>query len=253
MGIIGGKLAAYLLKASQNVSRWYYGGESKLMDGSSYAGRSKMEVLLGSGIWSHIKDRSVLDFGCGFGDEVIEIASHGAAHAVGLDIDKAYLEVARTKVNNLPCKFVSQTNEKFDVIFSIDAFEHYNDPDGVLRQMANLLKPDGKVIISFGPTWYHPLGGHLFSIFPWCHLVFSEQALIRLHPNFIVNRARNFQDFGLNQMTVHRFIRTVEESSPFRFEKFEAVPIRALKPITNRLTREFTTSIVRCVLELKDN
>jgi hypothetical protein len=29
-----------------------------------------------------------------------------------------------------------------------------------------MLKPDGKVIVSFGPRWYHPKGGH-FPLFVW--------------------------------------------------------------------------------------
>jgi hypothetical protein len=49
----------------------------------------------------------------------------------------------------------------------------------ILEIMYGLLKPDGRVMLCFGPIWYHPLGGHLFSVFPWAHLVFSEAALIQ--------------------------------------------------------------------------
>ncbi len=41
--------------------------------------------------------------------------------------------------------------------------------------------PHGAVYASFGPTWYHPLGGHLFSVFPWAHPIFSEKEPIRQH------------------------------------------------------------------------
>ncbi len=50
--------------------------------------------------------------------------------------------------------------------------------------MNTLLQPAGEVLVSFGPTWYHPLGGHLFSVFPWAHLIFSEKALIRWRSTF---------------------------------------------------------------------
>lgn len=36
--------------------------------------------------------------------------------------------------------------------------------------------------------------------------------------------------------------------SPFRFAEFEAVPIRRLRPLADRLTREVTTATVRCKL-----
>ncbi len=49
-------------------------------------------------------------------------------------------------------------------------------------------------------------------------------------------------------MTISRFIRLVE-ASPLRFASFELLPIRPLRLIANRLTREFTTAAVRCVLE----
>jgi len=52
---------------------------------------------------------------------------------------------------------------------------------------------------------------------------------------------------GLNQMTTKRFIRLVE-ASPLRFASFELAPIRKLRLLHNRLTREFTTSAVRCQL-----
>ena len=74
--------------------------------------------------------------------------------------------------------FGTSTNELADVIVSVDAFGAFSDPAEVLRVMDRLLKPSGEVFISFGPTWYHPLGGHLFSVFPWAHLLFAEEALI---------------------------------------------------------------------------
>jgi hypothetical protein len=48
-------------------------------------------------------------------------------------------------------------------------------------------------------------------------------------------------------MTVRHFESIVAESD-FKFAEFEPIPIRKLKPIANRLTREFTTAIVRCKL-----
>ena len=52
---------------------------------------------------------------------------------------------------------------------------------------------------------------------------------------------------GLNQMTIARFEALVA-NSPLRFASLELVPIRQLRRFHNRLTREFTTTIVRCRL-----
>ncbi len=48
-------------------------------------------------------------------------------------------------------------------------------------------------------------------------------------------------------MTIRRFERIVAQS-PFELADCETVPIRKLKRLSNRLTREFTTAIVRCKL-----
>lgn len=53
---------------------------------------------------------------------------------------------------------------------------------------------------------------------------------------------------GLNQMTV-RHVEKLVAGTPFRLAHLEVVPIRKVRPVANRLTRECTTSIVRCVLE----
>ncbi|MEP6741917.1 MAG: hypothetical protein ABJB61_05415 [bacterium] len=109
------------------------------------------------------------------------------------------------------------------------------------------LSDDVCVIAAFGPTWYHPLGGHLFSVFPWSHLIFTEKALIRWRSDFKTDGAARFSEVegGLNQMTIRRFERLVAESE-FTFLEFEAVPIRKLRPLANRLTCEFLTAMVRC-------
>ena len=101
----------------------------------------------------------------------------------------------------------------------------------------------------FWPTWYHPLGGHLFSVFPWAHLVFTEASLIRWRSDFKTDGATRFceAEGGLNQMTIRRF-RSIVAESDFKFAEFEPVPIRKLRIIANRVTREFTTAIVRCKL-----
>jgi hypothetical protein len=110
-------------------------------------------------------------------------------------------------------------------------------------------KPAGEVLVSFGPTWRHPLGGHLFSVFPWAHLMFSEQALIRWRSTFKTDGATRFSEVagGLNRMTIAKFERLIADS-PLQFASLELVPIKKLRPFHNRVTREFTTAVVRCRL-----
>jgi len=247
MGLIGGKFGYELLRRVGGT------GENGRCDGSAYEGKSKLQVLLGPQIWDDIKNRVVIDFGCGSGEEAVEIAIRGARRVIGIDVrDNALNEAYARAVNagvEERCTFVRNTSERADVILSIDAFEHFSDPAGVLKKMRLIMKDDGCVIAAFGPTWYHPLGGHLFSVFPWSHLLFTERALIRWRSDFKSDGAKSFGEVegGLNQMTIARFKNTILESD-FRFSAFEAIPIRRLRRLANRFTQEFTTAIVRCKL-----
>ncbi|HKG97472.1 MAG TPA: class I SAM-dependent methyltransferase [Pyrinomonadaceae bacterium] len=247
MGVIGGDFGYRLLR------RISADGETGYCDGSVYHGVSKLEKLLGERIWEETKDKVVIDFGCGDGDDAVELAERGARKVIGIDIREHALakatQTAAARGVAERCTFGTQTDEKADVIVSLDAFEHFADPAAILRVMRNLVKDEGCLIAAFGPTWYHPLGGHLFSPFPWAHLLFTEKSLIRWRSDFKTDGATRFceAEGGLNQMTIRRFKALVDESD-FKFEEFEAVPVRRVPRLANRLTQEFTTAIVRCKL-----
>jgi len=247
IGFIGGDLAYRLLR------RVGARAATEACSGAAYAGGSKLESLFGSGIWAEVAGKTVIDFGCGTGHEMIEAVQHGAGRAIGIDVRRKVLDLAvrearRAGVSDR-CAFATHTDEKADVIFAIDGFEHYDDPEQILRIMRDLIRPGGRVFITFGPPWLHPLGGHLFSVFPWAHLIFTEKALIRWRSDFKSDGATRFREVegGLNQMTVRRFARLLARSD-FEIETFETVPIRRLRWLFNRLTREFLTSVVRCTL-----
>ena len=246
MGVLGGELGYRLLRRLQKVSP---GNDVT----TAYDGRSKMEVFFGPEIWRELSDKTVLDFGCEAGVEAIDMAQHGVPRVIGLDIREEPLASARAAAKEAgvenACTFTTQTDEKVDVIVSLDAFEHFGDPLAMLGKMRRLLKDDGYILTCFGPTWYHPLGGHGFSIFPWAHLVFTESVLMRWYREDSGRPGQRFNEVagGLNQLTVKQFEKIVAQSE-FKFESIEAVPIRKLKPFANKLTREFTTAVVKCKL-----
>jgi SAM-dependent methyltransferase len=228
-------------------------GAPDCCSGRAYEGKSKLAVLMGDEFFARIAGKVVIDFGCGEGAEAVEMAGKGAKRVIGIDIREDLLQAARQKaisrgVQN-SCLFVSSTNELADIVVSVDAFEHFADPTGILRIMNTLLQPAGEVFVSFGPTWYHPLGGHVFSIFPWAHLIFSERALIRWRSTFNTDGATRFSEVagGLNQMSIAKFEELIA-GSPLRFASLDLPPIRKLQRFNNRFTREFTTAIVRCRL-----
>jgi SAM-dependent methyltransferase len=247
VGIVGGTFGYWLLRLISPR------GEGARLNGSAYESGVKLNHLLGPHVWKEVEGKTVISFGCGQGADLIECARRGARKAIGVDIREGVLEkacqAARQAGVSDRCQFTTKAEEKADLIISINAFEHFDNPAEILRVMRSLLKEDGYVITAFGPTWYHPLGGHLFSVFPWAHLIFTEKALLRWRADFKADGATRFAEVGggLNQMTISRFEQIVRESQ-FRFESFETVPITRLRRVSNRFTRELFTSYVRCRL-----
>jgi SAM-dependent methyltransferase len=226
--------------------------EPATMNGAAYAGKSKLRVLLGDEVMLELcRARRVIDFGCGDGAESVELAMYGAS-VIGVDVREEALARARVRAAAAGvasrCAFTT-TPKPADAIVSIDAFEHFDEPASILQTMWSMLRPGGKAYVSFGPTWYHPLGGHLFSVFPWAHLLFSEAALCAWRSHIRSDGATRFREVegGLNQMTIGRFEQLVHDS-PFILETLEYIPIRAARRMHCRVTREWTTAVVRAVL-----
>lgn len=249
-GFVGGAVAHSLLKrlgrpAVTDLNR----------EPSAYCERSKLDVLLGDELWSRLPGARVLDFGCGLGKEVVELAAAGAREVIGFDIRPEMLDRARGEAERAGvvdrCRFVAEASTAGDVdlVVTVDTFEHFADPAGALAAMAAMVRPGGHILIAFGPPWFHPLGGHLFSVFPWAHVVFTERALLRWRADFKSDGARTFSEVsgGLNQMTVARF-RQILGTSGLEVLRLETLPIRRLQRFHSRLTEELTTSVVRAVV-----
>jgi len=220
-----------------------------LGESTAYVGRSKLRANIPEDWLERLTGKVVADFGCGEGLECREL-SHIADQVIGVDIEENARRAAKqNNCENSNVEICETLRENVDAILTIDSFEHFAEPAGVLELMKSKLKRGGCIIFSFGPTWYHPLGGHLFSFFPWSHLVFSESTLCRWRANFRDDGATKFSEVegGLNKMTIARFEKLVRRSG-LEVKELLTVPIRKFRWAHSHLTREFTTSVVRGVI-----
>jgi len=232
---------------------WMYADDPDHLNGRAYEGHSKLEVLLGPGLFHKTRGKTVIDFGCGYGDQTIELAKHGAKLVIGLDIREEVLAAARRKASWMAnVRFLTPQQcppGLADFVISLDSFEHFENPSSMLDLINDLLRPGGRLLSSFGPPWKHPFGGHTFSAFPWAHMLFSESALVGWYnkvKNQAISRVEEVSG-GLNRMTVGRFEELVR-ASKFTQASITPVPIRKLRLFHNPLTREFTTAVVKCQL-----
>ena len=205
-----------------------------------------------------ITNKTVLDFGCGWGRQSVAMALIGTKRVVGVDIqalDKAR-ELARERQCEGKLTFVHQippeTRGTFDVVLSCSSFEHFEDPVGVLRQMCEAAKPGGSVIISFAEPWYSPHGSHMnfFTKLPYVNLLFFEEAVMKVRSNFRQDGALRYEDVegGLNRMTVAKFERIIQGSG-MQMDFFRCYPVKGM-PWVERLPvlRELLVASVACVL-----
>lgn len=266
-GLIGGKFGTWLLTRCAAPA-----AQSDMIAGLPAGGcvddTPRLSSLFGERFSLSVKGSTVLDYGCGYGRTVVSLAKSDAGFTIGLDIRESVLQAGRMLVQQEKvgerCLFINVNDtgaiasfkERIDVIVSIDGFEHYAEPEAVLRQMRQLLRPGGVAYISFGPPWWHPYGSHLtfMGVPPWSHVFFKEETILTLRAQYRSDGARRFEDVegGLNRMTIARFERLVRASG-FQVNEMDLIPIRGTKLLgRNRWGREIFTSIVRASLVKPD-
>ncbi|MDH3985853.1 MAG: bifunctional 2-polyprenyl-6-hydroxyphenol methylase/3-demethylubiquinol 3-O-methyltransferase UbiG [Gammaproteobacteria bacterium] len=104
-----------------------------------------------------LKDRKVIDIGCGGGLLTEGMAKRGA-QVIGIDMGKAPLTIARLHQHEsgLDIDYRQITAEQmaatesgsFDTVTCLEMLEHVPDPAAVIAACAQLIKDDGRVFLS---------------------------------------------------------------------------------------------------------
>jgi 2-polyprenyl-3-methyl-5-hydroxy-6-metoxy-1,4-benzoquinol methylase len=100
-------------------------------------------------LWGNRSGKDVLDVGCGFATTSQFIQARGN-RVVGIESNVEAVAVARTRIATVieADLQTADLREKFDAIIFADVLEHLAWPVGILRKYADLLKPDGTIIVS---------------------------------------------------------------------------------------------------------
>ena len=104
-----------------------------------------------------LKDKSVLDVGCGGGILAESMAALGAT-VTGIDLGEAPLAVARLHLKESGQKveylrvsaedIASERPERYDVVTCMEMLEHVPEPASTIAACARLVKPGGQVFFS---------------------------------------------------------------------------------------------------------
>lgn len=198
--------------------------------------------------------KDVLEIGCGHGGISCFLAAIGARRVVGIDLSVENAEFGRRLANlfaahqgrALPVQFLEMDAsdlrfdaQSFDVVVAENAFEHFVDPEAVLRECFRVLRPSGVLLVPVFSSIKSKYGLHLKRglRLPWANLVFSEgviveavrrrakrdDSLYQTYPGLrdpsvaTVRELRRYKD--LNDITYGRFL-TMSESVGFSVDAF---------------------------------
>jgi SAM-dependent methyltransferase len=193
----------------------------------------------------------VLDLGCGHGVLTVDLAQRGASRVLGLDLDTAAISFAgdfvpleypslRDKVRFVAHDIADLAgSDRFDYVFSKDAFEHILDLEGVVSHIHRLLKPGGQLILGTSPLYYSPFGDHdlIGHRIPWLTAL-PEKPLFRFAARKAGMQWRNAADAGLNKMTPAKF-RSLFQPADWRIEmiKYNVGMSPKIAPLFNALRK----------------
>lgn len=217
-----------------------------------------------------LEEKAVLDNCCGAGGKAVFLSRLGAKKVVGIDIGEDFIVQANDyaqKTNTGNCEFIVGdahalpfADNCFDVIFSFDAFEHVSNPAKMLDEAYRVLKPGGKMFMSF-TTWYKNGGHHLTDAIkiPWVHLFVSEETLMKAYKKLVTPKRYLFRSGSpdsfkisyVNKMTVAWSNKLIRESK-FVVENLTYIPYPHVLKLLHRIGfKELFTRVAISILEAR--
>jgi len=126
--------------------------------------------------------KSFLELGCW--DGMVSCAlQRMRKRATAIDIDPGAFDEravqAGVRLLQMDAAHLQFEDDSFDFVFSYGSFEHFADPEAVLKEAIRVVRKNGHVYLSFGPLYMSPYGLHVYRniTVPYCHFLFPEDLL----------------------------------------------------------------------------
>ena len=129
-----------------------------------------------------LKQRRILDLGCGKGGFLVEAALNGAV-ASGLEKSRTYIDLALKKADENKCHItvkeglaenIPYDENSFDFVNMSEVIEHVEDPQKVLQELRRILSVGGQAYLS-APNRFSLRDTHFHLYFVnWLPRIFSD-------------------------------------------------------------------------------
>ncbi len=167
------------LSSPESATAAAFGTQWKLLGDLSRVFREEFDSYLHPLTAADLKDRIVLDAGCGMGKFSLAAAEAGVRAVIAVDLSDA-VDVAQGHLRPLSCAHVVQASiyalpfrpRTFDFAFSIGVLHHLPDPERGFREIVPLVRPGGRALV-----WVYALEGNEFFVHwldPWRARLFSR-------------------------------------------------------------------------------
>lgn len=98
----------------------------------------------------NVKEKKILDLGCGYGENDKYCRDLGAKEILGIDISEHMIKIAEKnnadeniKYKVMAMEDISKIKEKFDIVISSLAFHYVKDYEKLIKDIYNLLNDNG--------------------------------------------------------------------------------------------------------------
>lgn len=171
-----------------------------------------IETPIIMGMMPDLKDKRILDIGCGMGQHAKQYSDMGALSVLGVDISEKMLAFAREnnfadniEYRRLPFEDLEKLDGNFDVITSSLALDYAQDLCEILKKSYGLLVPGGKLVFSIS----HPISTAYDGVYDrYTRTADGERLYANLH-NYSIEGLRKFKWVVEDYEVYHRTFSTL--------------------------------------------